>query len=396
MNFFFEKIKNKKDSQSDFIIFDDTNSNLIQQIIPQGYTFSIFKTRPVELILFPSILLKILKNIIFLRPFQKFASNKNFITNILWQLLCIYIKSYIELANPKAVITSIDNCTKFAWLSKNISDIPFIAIQNGFRLSHAINIKEIYHCQHLFCFGKFEVDNFPKRKWTVNNFYPVGSLNSSLYFKERHANNSDKNEFDFLVISCWRGNIGFAKDVKDSMKAMRIFDQEFAAYLKEKDLKVAIILRSERDSDQWIMPEIGMSEEEYFQSIYGKSVILLDTDLKIRNVYSIMQKSNVILAAFPSTCLFEALGIEKKVLFCDFTNNDKYFSDIKSQILYKHSKGSKDLFYQKLNSLLSISQKEYLIDFKDVMNYYAHPNLLDKTNELISKKIDKIIKSKNK
>ena len=85
MNFFFEKIKNKKDSQSDFIIFDDTNSNLIQQIIPQGYTFSIFKTRPVELILFPSILLKILKNIIFLRPFQKFASNKNFITNILWQ-----------------------------------------------------------------------------------------------------------------------------------------------------------------------------------------------------------------------------------------------------------------------------------------------------------------------
>ena len=62
MNFFFEKIKNKKDSQSDFIIFDDTNSNLIQQVIPQGYTFSIFKTRPVELILFPSILLKILKN----------------------------------------------------------------------------------------------------------------------------------------------------------------------------------------------------------------------------------------------------------------------------------------------------------------------------------------------
>jgi len=394
MSLFTESISSSFKKNKDIIIFDETNASLIRKIIPSIYSHSIFKTRPVKIVITPLICCRFILNLKYLSVFRKYSSNKNFFSNILWQLLCIYIKSYIQTAKPTAVITSIDNCTKFAWLSKNISDIPFIAIQNGFRLTHAINNKEIYHCQHLFCFGKFEVDDFPKRKWTVNNFYPVGSLNGSLYFKNRHANNSDKNEFDFLVISCWRGNIGFAKDVKDSMKAMRIFDQEFAAYLKERDLKAAVMLRSERNSNQWIMPEIGMSEEEYFQSIYGKSIILIDTDFKTRNVYSIIQKSNVILAAFPSTCLFEALGIEKKVLFCDFTNNDEYFSDIKSQILYKHSNGSKDLFYKKLNSLLAFSQKEYLIDFKDVMNYYAYPNLSEKTYELISSKIDKIIRSK--
>ena len=56
-------------------------------------------------------------------------------------------------------------------------------------------------------------------------------------------------------MSCWRGNIGYAKDVEDSMKAMRLMDETLAQYLQNRDLKTAVILRSERDSDQWVMPE---------------------------------------------------------------------------------------------------------------------------------------------
>lgn len=393
MNVSFKLFSTIQLQKDEIIIFDETNSSLIKKIIPDAYSYSIYKTRPIEIVVTFKIILNFFINLKDIKIFEKFTPNKGLFKNILWQLLCIYIKSYILVVRPKAVITSIDNCNKFAWLSKNIAEIPFIAIQNGFRLNYAIDKNSLYNCQHLFCFGKFELNNFPKRNWIVSNYYPVGSLNASLYFNNDCVDIN--NEFDILVVSCWRGNIGFTQDVQDSMKAMRLFDHELAAYLRERDLKVAIIMRSERDSDQWIMPEIGMSEEEYFQSIYGKSVILLDTDFKTRNVYSIMQKSNVILAAFPSTCLFEALGIEKKVLFCNFTNNNEFFSDIKSQILYTHNNESKDLFYKKLDSLLSISQKDYLIDFKDVMNYYAQPSETERTHELICNKINKIIKSKN-
>ena len=227
---------------ADFIIFDETNSNIISQVIPETYSSSIFRTRPVHLTINLEVIFYFLKYLKDLRIFKKFTSNKSFIRNILWQLLCIYIKSYIYTVKPKAVITSIDNCTKFAWLSKNISDIPFIAVQNGFRLSSDVDPESIYHCQHLFCFGQFETEKFPRRNWTVNNFYPVGSLNASLNFKN---NNKVKNKYDFLIVSCWRGNIGFTKDVQDSMKAMRLFDEDFYKYLKERDLRAGVIMRSE-------------------------------------------------------------------------------------------------------------------------------------------------------
>ena len=81
-------------------------------------------------------------------------------------------------------------------------------------------------------------------------------------------------------------------------------------------------------------------------------------------------------------------------MFCDFTNNNKYFSDIKSEILYQHSSGSKDSFYEKLNSLLLISQEDYFINYQDIMNYYASSYNSVPTYKLISDKVDEILKLK--
>ena len=392
MKFFLPSISFKKENQSDVIIFDELNSKLIKKIIPKNYSHSTYKTFPVEIVITFPIVFRFILNLKDIRIFKKFRANKSFLNNILWQLLCIYMKSYFLTVKPKSVITSIDNCSKFGWLSKNIPQIPFIAVQNGFRLNYAVEKDTLYSCQHLFCFGNFEVEKFLARDWNVNNYYPVGSLYASIYFKDDYIVSDSK--FDILVVSCWRGNIGFTEEVQDSMKAMRLFDQELAIYLKGKNLKAAVILRSEKDSEDWFIPEIGMSEDEYFQSIYGDDLIILNTDFKTRNVYSTMQKAHLIVASFPSTCLFEALGIEKKVLFCDFTNNNKYFSDIKSEILYQHSSGSKDLFYEKLNSLLLISQEDYFINYQDIMNYYASSYNSVPTYKLISDKVDEILKLK--
>ena len=343
----------------DIIIFDETNSQLIMNIIPDTYSYSIYKTRPVEFTITLPIILRLIFNLKDIKIFEQFTTNKGFFKNILWQFLCIYIKSYIQIVKPKAVITSIDNCTKFAWLSKHMQDIPFIAIQNGFRLSYALD-NSLYHCQHLFCFGDFEVENFPKREWTVNNFYPVGSAFASMHFKDKYEDKIDTSELDILVVSCWRGNIGFEQDVQDSMKAMRLFDLEFVVYLRKRNLKAAVILRSERDSEHWFMPEMGVTEEEYFKSIYGDNINIIETDFSLRNIYPLMAISKLIIAGFGTTSLLEASGVGKKILYCDFTYQNKYFSDFNKEILFTDNKDSPALiFSDRLDELLDISSHEY-------------------------------------
>ena len=76
--------------------FDETNSNLIELVIPKGLTVSIFKTRPVELHITPIIILNFFKNLKYLKLTNSSESNKNLFYRMFFQLLCIYIKADLE------------------------------------------------------------------------------------------------------------------------------------------------------------------------------------------------------------------------------------------------------------------------------------------------------------
>ena len=380
-----------KPNNSDVIIFDETNASLIQSIIPKGLTVSIFKTRPVELHITPIIILSFFKNLKYLKLTNSSESNKNLFYRIFFQLLCIYIKADLMSRDPKAIITSIDNCTKFAWLSDNFHQAPCIAIQNGFRLTYDSNSQSKYYCQHLFCFGEREVIDYPKLGYKVDHFHPVGSLNSSLNFDSQLCD--IKPIYDLLVVSCWRGNIGYAKDVEDSMKAMRLMDETLAQFLQNRDLKTAVIMRSERDSDQWVMPEIGMSEEDYYKSIYGDLIEIIDVNFIERNVYPVMQSAEVIVAGFSTTCLIEAYAMRKKVLYMNFCGNNKYHCDFKSEILFEAHDDKSPSFESRLNDLLEISSQEYVMKHEKTIKYYME-DPLDSPKDRIRKEINEIIFSK--
>lgn len=386
-----KRVHFSKSSTSDVIVFDETNASLIQSVIPKGLTVSIFKTRPVEFHLTPIIILSFFKNLKYFKLTNSSESNKNLFYRIFFQLLCIYIKADLMSRNPKAIITSIDNCTKFAWLSENFYQAPCIAIQNGFRLTYDSNSEFKYYCQHLFCFGEREVNDFPKLGYKVDHFHPVGSLNLSLNFDSQLCN--IKPIYDLLVVSCWRGNIGYAKDVEDSMKAMRLMDETLAQYLKNQDLKTAVIMRSERDSDQWVMPEIGMSEEDYYKSIYGDLIEIIDVNFIERNVYPVMQSAEVIVAGFSTTCLIEAYAMRKKVLYMNFCGNNKYHRDFKSEILFEAHDDKSPSFESRLNDLLEISSQEYVMKHEETMKYYMG-DPLDSAKDRIRKEINEIIFSK--
>ena len=289
----------------------------------------------------------------------------------------------------KAIVTFTDNSVKFAWLSENFNVAPCIAIQNGFRLSYASDNECFYYCQHLFCFGEREIIDFPKLGYKVDHFYPVGSLFLSNKLGNRIT--YDDPVYDLLIVSCWRGNIGFAQDVADSMKAMRIMDKMLAKYFKSRNLKAAVILRSERDSDDWVMPEIGMSEEDYYISIYGNSIEIIDANFAERNIYPVMQNADLIIAGFSTTCLVEAYAMKKKVLYANFCGTDKYHVDFKSEIVFQSSGNDYVQFERRLDNLLSCPHDDYIKQHKDLMNYYIQMPNSGCVREVIKMKINDIV-----
>ena len=378
-----------KSGTSDVVIFDETNASLIQSVIPKGLTVSIFKMRPMEFHITPSIILRFLKNLRYIKFKNSGVSNRIFFYKIFWQLLCIYIKADISSRNPKAIVTFIDNCSKFAWLSENYQLAPCIAIQNGFRLSYDANSMNKYYCQHLFCFGEREITDFPRMNYKVDHFYPVGSLNLSLNFDNQLTDRNPK--YDLLVVSCWRGNIGYAQDVEDSMKAMRIMDETLAAYLGNRNIKTAVILRSERDSDQWFMPELGLTEEEYYKSIYGDLIEIIDVNFLQRNIYPVMHSADAIIAGFSTTCLVEAFSIGKKVLYINFTGTKKYHIDFKPEIVAHISEGDFQSFCLRLDALIGEPSDKYAIKHTDLRHYYINSPVAGTTHQLIENEIKNIL-----
>ena len=365
------KILFKNPIKSDILVFDENNYEYLKEVLPSWCSITIIKQRPQEFFISIKIL-KQLANIFFKKFSLKVGIKKN--------LKRSYYEALILSLKPRAVVTLIDNNQMFNYLSKTIKSIPFIAIQNGLRHSFEGSAYS-YHVQHFFSFGQNEKKHFPKYNMEVENYYPAGSLVSSIFSKDNIENVNEK--FDILIVSCWRGNIGYGKDVQDSMKSMKIADNLISKYLSKRNLNVAVILRSERDGEHWYMPEIRLNEEQYFKSIYNKDVKIINVDFKKKNIYDLINKSELILSAFGTTSLLEAYGIGKKILYIIFCDDKKYHEIFDSSILCTNSDWT--YFKNRLDDIISINKEQYLKDHKKNMKLYMNQPLPDTVNYIKSK-----------
>jgi surface carbohydrate biosynthesis protein len=387
MKLFGRKIKFGDPEQADIVIFDECNSHIVRKVINGKYHIAIFNQRPENIWIGFGVFFQFLYLLFRVQLKEASEHKRGLIIGVLKQIRNRYFEACLVMMKPKAVVTYIDNNGLFGWLSKHNRDFPFIAIQNGGRLSYASSADAGYYCQHLFCFGEHERNLFQKIGYQVENFYPVGSLVASLHFDRSLTDRDIK--YELLVVSSWRGNIGFPKDVQDTMRSMRIMDELLARYIRSRGVKAAAILRVNKESEHWTVPEIGMSEGEYFQTIYGDSLDIIDTVPSIRNVFPLMQQSTNIVSCL-STALLEAYGIGKKILYCNFTDTDLYHSDLDSKIVTDQS--SWDMFSLQLDELLSRETEDYKREHKETMQYYMSFPPNSTTHELITSTIDKIIK----
>ena len=272
-------------------------------------------------------------------------------------------------------------------MSKNLKKIPFIGIQNGLRLVH--EKARNYHVQHLFSFGNNESTYFKNIEYEVENYYPCGSLIASQHLRKKEEPLSNK--YDILIVSCWRGNIGYPIDQVDSMNSMREMDTLMSKYIKKNNIKAAVAFRNERDSVNWFVPEIGKNEEEYFCEIYGNSVDLIDVDFKSRNIYSLINQSELIVSGFSTSVLLEAYGLQKKIRYYNFTNKDIYHSIFDDSIVSSNS--NFESFSKELDKLIQIKQSDYVDQHSFNMKHYMDFPKDYNVTKFISKKIKEIIKN---
>jgi hypothetical protein len=373
--------------QADIVIFDEVGSQFIRRALNPDHSVAVFPARPPEVRIGVRTIAFLLRDLpqFRLREVDRSRGLMRGLVKGAWLRL---LGATIAAMRPKAVVTFIDNSSFFHWMSMNCGRFPVIAVQNGSRLSYAADEATAYYLKHLFCFGMHEAELFQDVGYRVEQFHPVGSLVAGLYFESPTEPVEEK--YDLLVVSTWRGNIGYQQDVQDTMRSMLIMDQLLAEYIRARGLKAAVILRSERDSVDWLMPEVGKTEEQYYSGIYGSSIEIIETDFTIRNVYPVMQKSRVIVSCL-STALVEAYGIGKKILYFNFTGTDNYHRDLDPAVVISDRRPAG--CYERLDTLLGMSPSEYQRLHEERQKYYMSFPVGKPTHEVIAEKVDTIIES---
>jgi hypothetical protein len=366
----------------DFVIIDEMLSDVIKTLIPKKYSIFILKQRKQEFYLSLRILInffKIFKN-------KKFYYLLFFNFKEVYKMLKFsYVMATLEIINPKAIITFFDNNDLIHWLSKYCSKFPIITIQNGARLRYFAKDNPQYFLQHFFCWGNNEKKLFKSYGYKVNNYYPVGSLIASIFFKKFFY----KNQYDLLIVSSWRGNIAFSEDFVDMMEGMKRMDLFLSKYIKKNKLNAAIILRTEEKSKDYFIRGYG-SEFEYFKSIYGDSAKIFKANHEKGLVYKLMQKSNLSASSL-SSALLEIYGMRKKIIYLNFIAKKIYHCDFNNKIVLHHKEDK--VTENKLNQLIGQSYSSYIKKHSDYMKYMMNFSE-KKTHQVISKKIIQILENK--
>lgn len=346
------KIKFRGPQKSDVVIFDSTGSEFINKLILNGIDYAVLPVRHEEFYFTPKLAELFLKNF-----FCKFILRRD-CRNIGF----IYMLSCIECMQPKIVVTFIDNNCVFHAISNVYDKADFYTIQNGIRTNHALRdflpkpprFGSFFKIKNLICFGEYERELYHRYGHSIGKLHPVGSLIGS-YFKSELAKDNENPVFDVCVISQWRRLImlkGHHPNVKNAIDTTNIF---LSKSIEKKKISICVALRSNEKE-----------EREYYVNLFGPEVHLVNFDQENMSTYFAMHKSKVIVT-YCSTVGYEALGWGKKVLFCNFSGEERRNFIIDG--FWSINKIDYEEFKRKFDYLINIDQKEYRNLTKDVAKY---------------------------
>lgn len=372
------KIRHKKYRRNDVLIFDGVGSNILDKIILADIRYTILYSRKEVLYLSLEIMVRLIKNIIKALFRGKYRT-----------LYLLYLLSCVESIKPKIVITLIDNSYLFQAISRLYTEAEFYAIQNGVKLE--ISLKDylpeyppeakLISLPNLVCFGQQIIDIYRKHKHKVDHFFPLGSLIGG-YYKSQVSDPTAAIQSDICLVSQWRSDFTFRGQDLESKQSFDMLNRYLSRYQKESGLRLCIATCSN-----------DKREIEYFQTFYDSSqVVINEFDRLNFSTYREMDKSHVIVAN-DSCAAFEAFGWGKKVLFCNFTEMTAY--NFPKPGIWSTNKIDFDDFCNKLDDLIKMDYKKYILNAKESMRYVMNYDFSKPAHVFIKKLIHDKIKERN-
>ena len=391
LNFVFKLPDQKK-----ILIFDDVSFTDLKFVL-KDFDFYLLKIRyesVEELIINPKIIFKSLIYYFKLKTIN------------IWTA---YLTALIEYVSPKVIITWSDNSLKFFEIAKILNDkINFFAIQNGARYDlnrylylfekgiYKIDKTKEFFLPNFFCFGKYEIDDFKKKKIEVKNFIPVGSLRLANYIFDKKINVLKKKDilYDILIVSDGfndnaEGIFGTKDEAKGEIKRMAQFVKFIIKYSLENKKKIIFSLKRLNSLQKNLENEINFYKNNLNESEF--SFFLKNSTINFRksryNTYDLMLKSNITVSAY-STVIRENLSIGGKGVSINFMQN-KIF-DFPIEGICKITSCDYPTLERKLNKIFSMTDKEFTNNLID-KNYLMKFDIKNSTINQIRQEIKKFL-----
>lgn len=353
----------------DVIIYDYQHSKFAKFILPKNIDYQILHTRLEKINLF-----------VLFKTLFKFKLKLKY-----------YFQTYIDLCNPKLMITFCDNDLRFYQLNRK--NLKKISLQNGRRSQvldmfgfSADRFKDSLTCDYI-CVHNNNVGNLYKEK-IKTKILAVGSFLSNNI-------NINKIKKNYLVyISCFKPV--YLKD--------EIFHENFKfSFLMQQDIKILINLKKflQKNNEKLkILAKYGdenfLQEKKFYLKIFGNKNIEIIRNQGHQNSFKITDQSKLVIGN-DSTMAFECFARGSKVLFVSrFSINKKIFRskiffwpDVEvNEGLFWINNGNYFKIEKKIKKLLDLNNAEWFgINFQ----YKKKIMFFDKNNKIIKNKIKNLL-----
>lgn len=319
-----------------------------------------------------------------------------------YSLKNIYNIALIKAINPKIVITSIDNSISFYLVAKVLhKKIFFLAIQNacrfGFReLNYCLkketlypkNYKNLFFIPNLICFGQDDVDGAKKENLNVGKFYNYGSVRISNFFYLAKENNIKLKEdlFDVCLVSepMMNNNDEYQNDtIEDSIIKLVKFTVDFCMQNNFKLIFATKYLKTIQAQAEleFFKPHLSIKQFEYLHLNMNKK----------NNIYSSYEAllQSKVAVGWQSTLLFDKIGLNEKILSCNFSNFKTW--DFPIDGICSLKKKDYHSFSERLKLILSLNNIDYLNKLEKkpnfVMNFDRNESVIEKTRKILKNNI---------
>ena len=369
------KLKFKNPTKTDILVLDDTGAERLEFLI-KNYDHFILPIR-YNKISNIYISFKIINNLI--KYFNK--------TNLSKAYFC----SLIEIINPKLIITNIDNSLPISNIAKILENkFNFLAIQNAARYEfHEYGKKHAskFFIPELACFGNFEKSLYKKYNIKVKKFFVCGSINILNYqnFIKLNKEKISKKRFDICLIS--EPSPGWDKKFPGFEKALGKIADFTVRFAKKHNMK--LVFAGKRPKFTYVnsskkINKNFIEEVNFYKKHIAGNFKILERNIDNYSSYQAMHNSRISIGMV-SSLLRENFALSGKSLSCNFTNDKTWDFPIKGICSLNDLDFKK--FEKRVLKILSMSYKNYILNFKQKPNYLMYINKNKTTQDLLKKKI---------